>query len=780
MSDSIFGGRSGLGRASRSATALALILALAATTLPNGVVAQSYSFSNVSIEGNQRVEPGTILSYAGIARGQTVSAGELNSAYQRIQESGLFESVEIVPQGNTLVIRVVEYPTINTIAVEGNSRISDEDLQPVIQSQSRRVFSPTQAEADANAIAEAYVAQGRISARVQPRVIRRSDNRVDLVFEVFEGGVVEVERIAFNGNRAFSDRRLRRAIETRQAGLLRAFVTRDSLVEDRLQFDQQLLRDFYASRGFVDFRVLGVNAELTEERDAFFVTFNIEEGQQFKVGNVSVVSDMPGVDPDAFQRAIKMRSGQVYSPSAVETDIARLERMAIREGLDFVRVEPRIDRNDRDVTLDVTYQLTRGPRIFVERIDIEGNTTTLDRVVRRQFDTVEGDPFNPREIRAAAERIRALGFFSDAEVDAREGSTPQQVVVDVDVTEQPTGSISFGGNYSTNSGFGAAISFSERNFLGRGQQLSLGVNTASDNSRYFFRFTEPALLGRDVAFGLNLSYYESEQDNARYNTKVGTLSPSLTFPLNDSSRLQLRYTLQSTDLSIPDGSIDETGELVKAEAERGKLIESSIGYTFSYDTRRTGLDPDAGVLLEFGQDFGGLGGDTEFVKTTARAVAQRLAFNEDVTLRATVEAGAVNYSGDGSRVTDRFFLGSSLMRGFEPGGIGPREYNDAADVDDALGGNYFAVARLEAEFPLGFAEEYGIRGGLFYDVGNLWGLDKTNSDVLYEDGAWRQVVGAALLWDTPLGPLRFNFTETLQKEDRDKDQNFELTIQTDF
>ncbi|SFE08032.1 outer membrane protein assembly factor BamA [Roseivivax sediminis] len=761
-----------------TAAILAIGFSTTYTFVPTQAAAQSYTFTNVSIEGNRRIEAGTILSYAGIARGETVSGGELNAAYQRIQESGLFESVEIVPQGSTLVIRVVEYPTVNTISIEGNRRINDEDLQPLVGSVPRRVYSPTQAEADADAIAGAYAQQGRVAARVTPKVIRRSENRIDLVFEVFEGGVAEVERIGFVGNDQYSDRRLRRAIETKQAGLLRALISSDTFIEDRVRFDRQLLQDFYAARGYVDFRVTGVNSELSRERDGYTITFNVEEGQQFRFGGVNVSSDLAEVNIPAFRNAVRVRPGQVYSPALIERDIARLERLAIREGLDFIRVEPQISRNDRDLTLNVDYVLTRGERIFVERIDIEGNTTTLDRVVRRQFDTVEGDPFNPREIRETAERIRALGFFANAEVEAREGSTPEQVIVDVDVEEQPTGSISFGGSYSTNNGFGLSLGFSERNFLGRGQQLSFNFSSGVDNQRYSFGFTEPALLGRDLAFGLDLSYYESNQDNAEYNTAIGTLSPSLTFPIAENADLQVRYTLRYSDLTIPGSS--DIGRIVREEADRGELYESSVGYTLSYDTRRTGLDPTAGILLEFGQDFGGLGGDTSFIQTRARAVAQRLVMNEEVTLRASVEGGALHYDGDGSRVTDRFLLSSSRMRGFEPGGIGPREFDDPNDIDDALGGNYFAVARFEAEFPLGLPEEYGITGGAFYDVGNLWGLDETNSDVLYEDGSFRHVVGVSLFWNTPLGPLRFNFSEALEKEKRDKAQNFEFTISTDF
>ena len=756
--------------------AASVALGVGAFSTPDMALAQDFRFNAISVEGNQRIEAGTIASYLGVARGDTVSAAELNDGYQRVLASGLFESVEIEPRGNTLVVRVVELPTVNRITFEGNARIDDETLATIVQSQSRRVFSPSTAEADAARITEAYAQQGRIAARVQPKIIRRSDNRVDLVFEVFEGGVSEIERIGFAGNQVFSDRRLRRVLETKQAGLFRALIRSDTFIEDRIEFDKQVLRDFYQSRGYVDFRTTGVNAELSDERDAYFITFNVEEGQQFSFGEIVATSDLAEVDTDVFQKAIRLRSGRTYSPTAIETEITRLERLAIREGLNFVRVEPRVTRNDRDLTLDVEFLLTRGERVFVERIDIEGNTTTLDRVVRRQFRVVEGDPFNPREIRESAERVRALGFFGDAQVEAREGSTPQQVVIDVDVEERPTGSLSFGGSYSTSSGFGAAITFRERNFLGRGQQLALGVTTGVDSSNYSFSFTEPAFLGRDVAYNFTLNYLETDNSNAEYDTAIGNFSTGFTFPVSENGRLNLRYGARYSEIT----NLNETvGSIITAEAERGEVWDSFIGYRYSYDTRRTGLNPNAGVLLEFGQDFAGLGGDNTYVESTLRAVAQTKILNDDVTLRATLQAGALSYSEGSSRVTDRFTLGSNLMRGFEGGGIGPREVGPG-DINDPLGGDYFAVARFEAEFPLPLPEEYGVSGGVFYDVGSLWGLEETNENVLYEDFTARHVIGVSLFWTTPLGPLRFNFSEALSKEQFDEEQTFDLTISTQF
>jgi len=770
--------RSNVGKTLRGAS-LCVMLSVAWLVPGSQAQAQQYQFNTVVIDGNERIGDSAILRRAGIGRGQAVSGGQLNDAYQNLQNSGLFESVALEPQGNTLVITVVELPTLNRVSFEGNRRIKDEMLAELIGSTERRVFNPSQAEQDAAAIAEAYSNEGRLSARVQPRIIRRDQNRVDLVFEIFEGDNVEIERLSFVGNRVYSDRRLRRVLGTKQAGLFRRLVKRDTYVEGRVEADKQMLRDFYLSRGYVDMRTEAVNAELTEERDGVFVAYNITEGQQFRFGNVSVESEVPGLNAAVYRDLLKIRPGVIYSPTLIENDIARIERQAIRDGVDFLRVEPVIDRNDRDLSLNVTYKLSRGERIFVERIDIEGNTTTLDRVIRREFDSVEGDPFNPREIRQAAERIRALQYFETAEVNARQGSSPEQVVIDVDVEEKPTGSLNFGGSFSNNDGFGVAVSFQEENFLGRGQRLNLSISTAEDATRYGVTFVEPRFLGRDVALGLKLDYAETNSSYTSYDTERLVFQPSLTFPVSENGRLSTRYTLEGIEMLERDD--EDNSATIANEIAEGALFSSSLGYTYTYDTRRTGLDPTQGILFEFGQDFAGLGGDNEFIKTTAKIAGEKRIFNEEVTLRATLEGGALAWNGGTNRAVDRFILGPSIMRGFEPGGIGPRDQSNG--VDDALGGNLFAVARFEAEFPLGLPEEYGISGGVFYDVGNLWDLsdvDTTGGTIVGEGGSFRHVIGVSVFWDTPLGPLQFNVSDALKKESFDKEQSFEVTLRTTF
>ncbi len=754
----------------RRTLVLFLFLALGLT----GAFAQT-RVNTVVVEGNQRIPDSSVIQLMDLEPGQAVSFDDINDALQRIMGSGLFETADVQPISGGLRVTVVERPTVNRISIEGNRRLDDEELLPVLTLSPRRVFSSQAAQADANAIAEQYAARARISAQVTPRIIQRSDNRVDVVFEVSETRVVENERVSFTGNRAFSDRRLRRVVDTKQASFLRQIISRDTFVPERIAFDRQLLTDFYRSRGYVDFQVLDVTTQLSRGRDATFVTFNLREGQRFEVGRVSVSSEFADMNLADYRRALRIRSGQTWSPSLIEEQINRLERLATQQGFDFARVDPRVTRNERDLTLDVNFAIIRGPRVFVQRIDVQGNQTTLDRVVRHQFDTVEGDPFNPREIRNAAERIRALGFFSNVDVGTREGSSPGQVVVDVEVEEQPTGNLSFGGSFSDDSGFALAIGFSERNFLGRGQALSVDIVSGGEDRRGIFSFREPAFLGRDLTFGLDVSYETTDYDNAAYETEVLSFSPLLSFPLTENARLAVFYEYaQEEILNVSAGA----SPILAAEA--GSQAKSAIGYRYTLDRIRGGLNPNRGIRLRFSQELAGLGGDTEFVRTEASATLQRDILNEEVTLRAILEGGNIHVLGGGTtRVTDRFFLSSRQLRGFASRGVGPRD--TGAVNSDVLGGNSYASLRLEADFPLGLPEEYGISGGVFFDAASLWGLDNTAGASPVDDGfEIRTAIGVSIFWTTPIGPLRLNFAKPLQSNPLDEENTFDVTISTQF
>ena len=747
--------------------------------IPAIVNAEALKLSSISVKGNSRLSAEAVINYSRLIPSATISSEDLNTAYTNILDTGLFKNVSFKQDGRVLIIFVDEYPTVNQISFEGNKKFTDEKLVSFIVTKSNLVFTPARLEKDLTAIKSVYRNSGRLSAIVKPKIINLSNNRVNLVFEIYEGNVVEIEKISFVGNREFSNRRLRRVLSSKQAGFLRKIILRDTLIEEKISLDRRLLADFYRSRGFADFKINGVNTELTEEKDGFFITYNITEGPQFTVGDVRLVSNVKDVNASEFEKFITFKQGETYSPVSLQSAVTQLEEKLQARGFEFVRVKPVVNLNINNLTLDFDLVFEKGDRLFIERIDISGNIATLDRVLRRQFFTVEGDPFNPREIKAAADRIRGLGLFSETDVTTLSGSTNSQVVINAKVVEKPTGSLTFGAGYSSQAGLGLLVEYGERNFLGRGQSLSFAVKTGKDDQLYELSFFEPMFLRNDLGFGLNLSVEDTNRQNAAYDTGDLLFQPFVTYPLGERSKIKIDYSISQTDLSNP----GDVGSIITNEVNEGEVISSSVGYVFSHDTRLYKSNSGNGIIFKLGQQFTGLGGDKTAMKTTVKLAAHRRVFKEDLKLSAEFESGLLTYTTGNSRVNDRFFLGSRKMRGFDAGGIGPRECSNrvcGASNNDALGGENFAVARFEAEFPLGIPDEYGLSGGLFYDIGNLWSLTKINSNVLYEDGSWRQAIGASVFWKTPIGPLRFNFSDVLKKEQYDRDESFDLTISTRF
>jgi len=766
----------------RGTAAILLLSSMVSVGSAGAALAQTFRFATIDVQGNELIDDDTIAGFARIVRNRSMSAADMNAAYQRVAATGFFRSVDFEPQGNRLVIRVQEYPLINRISIEGNRRLDDDELSALLQSRPGGVYSPSQAEADANALAEAYAQRGRLAARIEPRLIERAGGRVDLVFEVAEGQVAEVERVSFVGNRSFSERHLRGVIDTSQAGRLSTLFRSDNYNAERIARDRQALQDYYMSRGFLDAQILSGVSELTLERDGAFVTFTIREGQQYRLGNVSVISEISGIEPGAYRAGLTDRTGQLFTPTLLETMIQQVERVGYEAGQRFVRAEPRLVRNEREGTVDVEFALVRGDRVFIERIDIQGNTTTQERVIRRQFHVAEGDPLNPRELREAAARIQATGYFSDVQVNPVGGSNPQEAVVDVQVEETTTGSLGFGLSYGASEGMGGNISYNETNFMGRGQHLSLTFSTVPDSRSLALNFTEPSLMGRDLAFGLQAGLITTSpsaanptSDGTRFGTQTVALTPSLTFPVSEYGRLALRASVNRTAISTPRPWRAISPRILM---DRGMTYTSSAGFTYTYDTRRNGPNPDRGFIFTFSQDIAGLGGDREWARSTLMAGYERQMLNGDVTLRAEFEAGAAYHQAGPSNITERFALGSDQMRGFEAYGIGPVGYGPNG-ARNGLGGNYFAVARLEAEFPLGLPQDYNVHGGLFMDIGSLWGIDAPTPDVV-DDQAVRATAGFSVFWGSPLGPLRFNFMVPLQNEAYDRTRRFDLTIATRF
>lgn len=782
------GQRQGIrGALTRLFMAFALVGAIAAA---HQVLAQGTAvFSRIDVAGNQRIEADTVRVFAGIEPGQPVSPEQLNLAVRNLFDTGLFEDVQVMPEAGRLVITVVENPTINQIAFEGNDSLNDEELQAVVQLRPRLAYSVAAAEQDAQRIIDAYRTAGRYAAEVDPVIIRRSENRVDLVFEITEGRKTGIQRVNFVGNNVFSDRRLRRAIQTNESNWLSFIFGGNTYDQDRLELDKELLRRFYLERGYIDVQVLSATSELARDRAGFFLSFTVSEGERFDFGNVSVSSSIPGLNAAEFQPLLAPVANRgVYNVKLVDRVVERMAFQAGQAGYAFVEIIPQVTRHPENNTVDINFQLREGQRVFVERIDISGNDRTLDRVIRRQFHIVEGDAFNSREIRDAENRIKGLGYFKEASVNVREGSGPGYALVDVQVEEQPTGSLSLGGAYSTTEGFSAQISLTERNFLGRGQTLTATVSASSQFANYELGFYEPALFDRDLLAGFSIFYRDRNYEEQSFSTSTVGIEPRVGFPLSENGRLTVRYHLSQDD--IYDVQAD-TSRII--EEEQGKKLMSAIGLTYAYDRRNSIVDPTAGFILTLNQEFAGLGGDVTHSKTQGTARAYTSFFDEDLVLSAELEGGVL-VSKDGTRITDRFSTGGDSFRGFARNGLGPRDYcgdtgqsvctipQEDEEVDDALGGNYYAVLRLDASFPIGIPEEYGVYGGVFGDIGSIWGLDDTAGSMGPVDDSMhmRSAVGVSLFVDTPFAPLRFNYAIPLKREDYDVVERFRFAVETRF
>ena len=758
---------------------VACALSLGGLAAPQGALAQTRAqpggvVRQILVIGNRRIEPATVISYLALGVGDPISDAALNDSVRRLFDTGLFSDAAVAVDGGQLVVRVAENPTINRIAFEGNSALSDDALLPNISSRPRRAFTRSRAEADVQVLTELYRRAGRYGTTIEPVIIEQPDNRVDLVFEIDESAVTGVNAISFIGNEVFSDRRLRKVIDTTESGIFSFALTSDIYDPDKLEFDKELLRRFYLSRGYADFTVQSAVAELAPDREGFFITFTISEGPLYSFGEQSVVTNAPGLDPAEFEALIVGAPGEQYDADIIERNIQRMIFLAGQRGFAFVDVRPRAVRDPEALTVGIVYELVEGARVYVERIDIEGNTRTLDRVIRRQFDIVEGDAFNSRDIEKARNKIRALGFFSKVDVATERGASDDRASVKVTVEEQSTGSLTFGLGFSTADGPVGEISITERNFLGRGQFVRTRLVVAGERQVVDFTFREPAFLDRDLEAGFNiyLRQQDRKSESSFKETNIGFV-PSVAFPVSEFGRLSLNYRVSSDEIRDVDSA---ASELIKVD--EGTAFTSSVGYSYSYDVRNDPLEPTAGFIASFGQDFAGVGGDSQYVRSVASVRGYRSLFSEDVVGSMTLAAGNITTFSDDLRITDRFFLGGDDFRGFARDGIGPRDLK----TDDALGGNNYVVLRSEVTFPLGLPDSFGITGGVFADVGTLWGLDRVSAGgTTVDDGAnLRASAGVSLFWDSGFGPLRINLATPLVKEDGDDTEFFRLTAGTRF
>jgi outer membrane protein insertion porin family len=750
--------------------ALFLAVLAAALAFPPAGPARAQTITEVVVEGTQRIDPATVRSYLLLRPGDQVDADKLDRSMKALFATGLFSDVTIDRQGSRLVAKVVENPIVNRIQFEGNRKLADDVLIQEIQLKPRQVYTRTKVQNDVKRMIDIYRRAGRFAATVEPKVIELPQNRVDIAFEIVEGDVTAVRKIAFVGNQHFSEARLRDVLNTKESRWYRFLSTADTYDPDRISFDRELLRKFYLAQGYADFRVVSAVAELTPDRESFFVTFTVDEGERYRFGKVDIQSTLRDLKPEQVRGSVLTEEGAWYDADQVDQSVQRMTDRIGALGFAFVDIRPRISRDRERKSIAVAYEVQEGPRVYVDRININGNTRTLDKVVRREMRLAEGDAFNSAKMRRSRQRLRYLGFFDKADVTNVPGESPDRTVVNVDVQERSTGEISFGFGFSSSDGPLADIRLRERNLLGRGQDLMIGGMVSGKRQEIDFSFEEPYLFDTNVAAGLDLfKVNRNFQREASYDVDSYGGTVRARYEMSENLRHTVRVFARS-----------ETIQNVSSNASRfireqvGTYRTYGPGHDLVYDRRDDRFDPTDGYFIRLSQDLAGFGGDSNWLRNRLSAGAY-YPFAEDFIGSLTSESGLIYDMGEPVRINQRFFVGGDNFRGFRSAGIGPRD----TSTGDSLGGKRYVVGTASLSFPVGIPREVGMRTFAFSDFGSLWDTDANGPSVVDENSI-RASVGLGLSWRSPLGPIRLSVATPVVKETYDRDEIFRFSFGSRF
>lgn len=739
--------------------------------------------SAVRVEGNQRIEPETVRSYMLIGPGDPYSPEIVDQSLKRLYSTGLLADVSIRLEGAVLIVSLVENPIINRIAFEGNDKQDDDDLRSELQLRPRVVYTRAKVQADAQRLIELYRRSGRFAATVEPKIIELPQNRVNLVFEISEGEKTKVRRIHYIGNEDFSDSDLRSEIATRESRWWRFLTSNDTYDPDRLLYDREVLRQYYLSKGYADFRVISAVADLSRDRKDFFITITLEEGEVYTVGEVKVESQIRDLDPELLRPLVQVKSGKRYNAKLIEQTIDALTEIAGLRGYAFVNIRPRINRDRENRIINITFRVYDAPRVYVERVDIEGNVRTLDRVIRRELRLVEGDAFNTALMRRSRLRIRGLGYFEEVEIDQVEGSMPDRTIVTATVQEQSTGELSIGAGVSSRESVIGEVSIRERNLLGKGQDMRLSVSVSGRRQQIDLGFTEPYFLNRNLAAGFDLFHRRANFKESGFDQQSTGGSLRAAFPITEFLSMGTRYTVRTDNVQ------DRNDLFNSIFIEEGSFLTSSIGYTLNFDVRDDRLKPTTGYQMVLSQDVAGLGGNVKYLRSRLNYDWYTpIPYLREWVFNISVEAGHIFGLGEDVRINERFFLGGSRLRGFQQAGVGPRITRGDSLVGDALGGNTFLAGSAEVFIPLGAVEEFGISASAFVDFGTLYGVDgdfagqvSAGQTILIRGtGSLRMSAGIGFSWKSPFGPIRFDFARAIKKEDFDETEFFQFNVGTRF
>jgi outer membrane protein insertion porin family len=742
--------------------------------------AQSGVIREIRVEGNRRVEPETVRTYLRFNVGDAYDPAKVDQSIKALFSTGLFSDVRIDRTATGVVVTVVENPVVNQVAFEGNREVDKATLGAEVQLKPRSVFTRAKAQADVQRILDIYRRQGRYAASVEPKIIELENNRVNVVFEINEGGATKVQAINFIGNKAFSDSQLRDIISTSQSGWFDFIKGTNIYDPDRLALDRELLRQYYLKNGYADARVVSAGAELSRDGSGFNITFVVDEGELYTFGKIEIESALPGVNAQALRSELLTSAGSTYDQSAMDRTVERLTLAVSEQGFAFARVRPRAQREPGTRIIQVTYVIDQGPRIYIERINISGNLRTHDHVIRREFRLAEGDAYNPLMVDKAKRRLQVLGFFKSVDIKRRQGSAADRVILDVDLVEQSTGELSFGAGYSTSEGIIGDVSISERNFMGKGQFLRLRLAGSQERLQVDLSFTEPRFLDRNLAAGFDLFHKDvnlSAVSAFRSRTTGGSLR--LGFPLSENLWLTNSYTLSQGEIY----DVDPVNASLAIKQSEGTALTSAWGTSLAYDGRNHPKNPTKGYYFQVGSDFAGLGGDVKYVRMTGEARFY-YPIKEKITLVGRVIGGHImGWGGDDVRLIDLFYKGGETIRGFNRGGFGPRDLI----TDDALGGSTFWATTAEVRFPLPLIpDDLGMSGAFFVDAGSLFGAGQFAKDldgkgvILADEASVRASAGFSLIWNSPLGPLRLDIAKAFLKQKFDDEQLIRFGASTKF
>lgn len=753
--------------------------AVTAVAIPQAVHAQydeyyeqTSTIREIRVNGVQRIEPSTVLTYLGVNVGDQVTTEILNQSLKNLYATGLFADVNMRQENGIVIVDVTENPIISEIAFEGNDEVKDEELLAEISARPRQVFTKTQVQNDVTRLYEIYRRSGRFAASVEPKIIELDQNRVNLVFEISEGDITKIKGIRFVGNEIFNDSTLQSELSTKEDRWYRFLSSDDRYDPDRVEYDKELLRQFYLKEGYADFQVTSANAELGKDQKEFYLTFNLNEGPRYKVGQVAIDSNLRGFDGATIRDQVNILPGQWYNADEVQTSVTQMSDALGDQQYAFVDIKPDIKRNGDSDTIDVTFKIAESPRVFVERIDINGNVRTIDKVIRREMMLVEGDPFNRSKLARSEQKLRDLGFFENVAVSTSQGSAPDKVVVNIAVTEQSTGELSVGAGFSTNDGPLADLRIRERNLLGKGQDLLFGTTIAGSRTQFDASFTEPHFLDRDLSAGVDAFHSTQDlQDESSYDQNRTGGALRMGYPLSEKWSQGWKYRLESNEIA----NVDSTASRFIQDQE-GKRTTSAISQRLAFDDRDSTLFPTEGLYSWIDGEVAGLGGDAKYVSGKLGSNYYIPVYKRSVIFDVLGEVGAIGGWGDEDvQINERYYLGGTTLRGFERAGVGPRD----SATNDSLGGNLFYRGSAELKFPIGLPEELGIAGHAFTDFGSLWSLDESAAGIL-DENSLRASSGIGISWRSPLGPIRIDVAQPWLEEDFDKDEVFRFSFGTRF